>query len=259
MYRLYVDEVGTDDLANLEADNDRYLSLTGVAMKVDDARDQLEPKLNWIKSKIFEHDPDEPLNMHRRKIMQFKGAFQALRDEEKRRRFDRALLRIFTICDYTVITCLLDKRAMLKQVHWHQRHPYHYLMEILVEKYVQFLERKQSVGDIMPEGRKKPNDPLLQDAYVTVRENGTYHVSAQRMAARLPALNLKFRYKADNIAGLQLCDLIAHPSHMIIRQRLGHPVELGAFCDQVKTILLNHKYDRSGMGNIVGYGMKWLP
>lgn len=259
MYRLYVDEVGTDDLVNVESDNDRFLSLTGVAMHVDHARDELEPKINWIKANLFGHDPDEPLIFHRRKIMQFKGAFQALRDEEKRASFDHAILRVFSDCDYTVITCLLDKRAMLKQVRWRNRHPYHYLMEILVEKYVQFLERKGQTGDIMPEGRKNPKDQQLQEAYQFVRETGTYHVGRSRMATRLPSQSLKFRYKTHNIAGLQLCDLIAHPSHMIIRERLGHEIELGAFCQKVKALLINHKYDRSGMGNIVGYGMKWLP
>lgn len=42
MYRLHVDEVGTDDLGHLEADEDRYLSLTGIAMEIDKARDDLE-------------------------------------------------------------------------------------------------------------------------------------------------------------------------------------------------------------------------
>jgi hypothetical protein len=43
MYRLYVDEVGTDDMTNLEDDNHRYLSLTGVAMEVSHARDWNSP------------------------------------------------------------------------------------------------------------------------------------------------------------------------------------------------------------------------
>lgn len=43
MYRLYIDEVGTDDMIHLEEDNHRYLSLTGVAMEVNHARDHLAP------------------------------------------------------------------------------------------------------------------------------------------------------------------------------------------------------------------------
>lgn len=51
MYRLYVDEVGTDDLTHLDDDNNRYLSLTGVAMKITVARDDLGPRLDAIKAK----------------------------------------------------------------------------------------------------------------------------------------------------------------------------------------------------------------
>ena len=43
MFRRYVDEVGTDDMSNLEIDHHRYLSLTGVAMKKTHARDYLVP------------------------------------------------------------------------------------------------------------------------------------------------------------------------------------------------------------------------
>jgi hypothetical protein len=79
------------------------------------------------------------------------------------------------------------------------------------------------------------------------------------MRAQIPSSNLKFRYKRDNVAGLQLADLLAHPSHMTIRERMGHEVHLGGFCQQVQTLLRAEKYDRSNGGSVVGYGMKWLP
>jgi len=80
------------------------------------------------------------------------------------------------------------------------------------------------------------------------------------MKKRVPSSNLKFRYKRDNVAGLQLADLLAHPSHMAIRERMGHEVTLGGFCEKVTGFLNGSKYDRSPTsGTIVGYGMKWLP
>lgn len=258
MYRLYVDEVGTDDVTKIEADEDRYLSLTGVAMETAHARDSLAPKFEWIKAKVFDHDPDHPIIFHRRKIVQRKRVFGVLNDDTKRDLFDRAILRVLNRCDYRVITAFIDKQAMLKQPKWRNKHPYHFLMEVLVEKYAQFLERKDAIGDIMPEGRKGPKDSALQIAFETVRREGTFYVSTARICARIPSAHLKFRYKPDNIDGLQLCDLLAHPSHMIIRERLGHSVELGAFTSRIKTLLMQEKYDRSGTGTIMGYGMKWL-
>jgi hypothetical protein len=259
MYRLYVDEVGTDGLTNLEKDKHRYLSLTGVAMKIDYARDHLTPNLNWVKSTVFNHDPDDPLVFHRKDIMGYKGPYECLRVEEKAALFNKAMLRLYDVSEYVVITALIDKLWMLKQEHWERKHPYHYLMEVMVEKYTQFLERKSSIGDIMPESRQG-KDELLQSAFASVRENGTDFVEPTRISSTIRAKSLKFRTKRDNIAGLQLCDLIAHPSHMFVRHKMQHDVCLGPFSRQVSDILWLRKYDRSPYnGKIMGYGIKHMP
>ena len=132
-------------------------------------------------------------------------------------------------------------------------------MEILVEKYAQWLERKQGYGDIMPEKRRGPKDAALQSAFEAVRQNGTRFIPAARIQARIRATKLKFRDKADDVPGLQLCDLIAHPSHMFVRQQQGHVVTLGPFARRVVPILVHNKYDRGYSGNIPGYGTKYLP
>ena len=181
-----------------------------------------------------------------------------MNDPEKHALFDKAIMRIFSGSSYTIITAFIDKKAMLKQDRWSNLEPYHFLMDVLVEKYVQFLERRDSIGDIMPEGRKGKKDQRLQKVFASTRKNGTFYVGSKRICAKIPSSNLKIRYKPDNIAGLQLCDLLAHPSHMIIRERLDHPVILGSFCGQLKTLLMQEKYDRSANGTILGYGMKWL-
>jgi hypothetical protein len=259
MYRLYIDEVGADGLTNLDKDKHRYLSLTGIAMRVEHARDYLEPTLNKIKAEIFDHDPDSPLILHRKEIMGFKGPYQRLRDKDVCAAFDKAILATFEGADYAVITALIDKAWMLKQYHWANRHPYHYLMEIVVEKYVQFLERRHDIGDLMPESRQD-KDVLLQSAYNGVRAKGTSFVNPQRIASALRGDKLKFRRKEHNVAGLQLCDLLAHPSHMYTRYLMRHEVNLGQFSTKVCGILIDTKYDRSPWnGKIVGYGIKHLP
>ena len=259
MYRLYVDEVGTDHLTNLTDDKGRYLSLTGVAMKIADARDVLEPAFNSIKAELFKHDPDSPLILHRKDIMGGNGPFLKIRtDPEFRAAFDARIVASFKNTPYVVITALIDKLWMIKQTHWAERHPYHYLMEILVEKYVQFLERRRAIGDIMPESRQG-KDGLLQKAYEAVRSRGTQYVAAPRIGSVLRGSKLKFRKKSENCAGLQLCDLLAHPSHMFVRYQMGHDVSRGPFCLGVCDILWNIKYDRSYSGRIKGYGYKHLP
>lgn len=260
MYRLYIDEHGTDDVTSVEGDNERYLSLTGVAMKVDVARDILAPALDQLKADIFDHDPDEPIILHRKKIVKGNGPFGVLdKDPDLRAAFDARIKQIKATTDYRVITALIDKRAMLGKLNWVNKQPYHYLMEVMAEKFSLFLDRMNDIGDIMPEGRMGKSDERLQTAYMQVRGAGTYYVSAHAMRKRIPSSNLKFRYKRDNIAGLQLADLLAHPSHMIVREKMGHQVTLGSYCAEMKALLIDHKYDRSQWGKVVGYGMKWLP
>jgi hypothetical protein len=259
MYRLYIDEQGTDAMSDLENPDNRFLSLTGVAMRMEEARDSLNPKFAWIKANVFDHDGDYPLILHRRKIVQRKGPFGVLNDDDKRALFDKALLRTMKVCEYRVITAVIDKLEASKKDKWKEKHPYHYLMQIMTEKFSRFLDRMNDFGDIMPEGRMGKKDTFLQDAYEAVRANGNYYYCPAQIRHRIPSDNLKFRYKPDNIAGQQLADLIAHPSHISILAERGFPVTLGKFAKKVEDILVATKYDRSVTGGIKGYGRKFLP
>ncbi|VVT04765.1 DUF3800 domain-containing protein [Erythrobacter sp. EC-HK427] len=260
MIRLYVDEQGTDTLTNLDQDKHRFLSLTGVALNREYARDNLVPAINSLKGDLFNEDPDEPFSLHRSHILGGNGPFHKIRtDDAFKAQFNQRITDIFVDTDYKVITALIDKQWMVKQWHWERRHPYHYLMEILVEKFAQYLERAGDIGDIMPESRQK-KDRLLQSEYARVRAEGTQYVDSARIQSVLRGGSLKFRTKRDNIAGLQLCDLLAHPSHMFVREKMGHNVNRSAFSTMVGNILLNHgKYDRSASGKVKGYGYKHLP
>ena len=260
MIRLYVDEVGTDDRLHVEKDKHRFLSLTGVAMDTRHAGDHLIPAMNAIKADLFNHDPDSPLVFHRTDIMGGKGPFQRIREDgDFRAEFDNRIISLMNDAEYTVITALIDKQWMLRQDHWLKTHPYHYLMEIMVEKYAQFLERAGTIGDIMPEARRGNKDNLLQQAFDTVMRNGTDFVSSNRMNSAIRSRNLKFRTKKDKICGLELCDLLAHPSHINTRRRMNHDVNPGPFATQVIEVLERAKYDRSYNGKIIGYGIKHLP
>ncbi|MCF6304791.1 MAG: DUF3800 domain-containing protein [Rhodobacteraceae bacterium] len=259
MYRLYLDEVGTDDLVHLEKDSHRYLSLTGVAIELQHVGDVLNPFIRDLKQSVFEIDPDEKVHLHRYDIVGKKGVFGQLRDANKLARFNAGITSLINDTEYTVITAVVDKLAMSRMDHWSTVHPYHYLMEILVEKYAQFLERKNSIGDIMPEARRGRKDKDLQLEFERVKEAGTTYISSERIESVIRANKLKFRTKDHNISGLQLCDLIAHPSHMHIRNIHGHPVKLGEFAIKVRDTLERSKYDRSYRGKINGYGIKTVP
>jgi len=258
-YRLYLDESGTDDVTHCDAEEHRYLGLTGVIIKQDHCRDVCVPDLARIKREIFDHDPDHPPCLHREDIKGFKREFHVLRDEALRKRFDDAIIKHMEDVQFTVIAAVIDKLGMMKKVNWTNKEPYHYLMEIMTEKFTLFLERKKDTGDIMPEMRRGKKDKDLQSAYLRTWRGGTYHATQSLIQARLPAKQLKFRNKEHNIAGLQLSDLIAHPSALYVRQRVGHKVKLGPYALRIIDLLRGKKYDRSFWGTTMGYGMKYLP
>ena len=259
VYRLYIDEVGNDDIGNVHDHRHRFLSLTGVAMNLDYVREHASPRMDALKADIFKHDPDSPVILHRKDIMNKRGIFGALNDDELRERFDTALMQYLKDTDYTVITVVMDKKGMLDIDYWVEKQPYHYLMRILVEKYVQWLERQGGTGDLMPEKRRGKKDTALQNAFLRVRERGSDFVASDRIRSALPAKSLKFREKRDNVTGLQICDLVAHPSHIYVRTLQNHEVELGPFAQKIIPILREEKYDRSYVGRISGYGIKYLP
>jgi len=141
---------------------------------------------------------------------------------------------------------------------WHYD-PYHYCQEVLLERYVLWLERKGAVGDVMAESRGGREDRRLKDSFNRIWLEGTRYVPANQFAARLTSRQLKVKTKANNIAGLQLADLIAHPSFKYIlcrRQKTAQPRTFGA---QIAQILVGCKFLRSPSGTLVGWGCKWLP
>jgi hypothetical protein len=260
-YRLFLDEVGNDDLEHADDDHHRFLSLTGVVMGERYAATTATQRLDAIKGRFFQGLASHQVIFHRKDIMQRRGPFGILSNIFIADDFDDAVIGYIQDLDFRVITVLIDKFAMRRMTHWKKTHPYHFLMEILVEKYSRFLDDQMSTGDIMPEARRGKKDRELQAAFDEVRKNGTDFATRALITARIPAPDLKFKSKRDNISGLQLCDLIAHPSHQFVRRYHGwHKVKLSPFAERVMGFVEPYKYHRRFEdGRIVGYGIKYLP
>ncbi len=258
-FRMYVDEVGNDDLTNVNDERHRYLSLSGAIFNQDYMRDVFVPTIDKLKREFFRGDPDEKVVFHRKDILQKNGPFKILNDVDTCKEFDAELHNLIRNSDYKLITAVIDKKALLTKSHWVKNHPYHWLMEILIEKYCQFLERHNAIGDLMPEKRHGKPDQSLQIAYESVYENGTRFAAADKIKKHITSSKLKFRAKSDNIAGLELCDLVAHPSYIHVRGCQGHTVNLGEFALKVVHALEELRYDRSPYNGIVkGYGWKYF-
>jgi len=124
--------------------------------------------------------------------------------------------------------------------------PYHYCLAVLLERFNFWLNRENSVGDVMAESRGGKEDIRLKDSFHRLWKQGTDFVGPEQFQKSLTSKQLKVKPKSANVSGLQLADIIAHPSRAEILDAeglLGRP--LATFSKKVID-LLQDKYDRQG-------------
>ena len=259
MYRLYIDETGNPDLGSSDDPNHRYLSLTGVIIERDHVRNILTPRLNALKQEFFDPDPDEPIVLHRKDIMKRNWPFHTLRNPALAAEFDRRLLSLLQDCEYVVITAVIDKLEHRRRYVVWRYNPYHYCLEVLLERYALWLNRRRVTGDVMAEVRGRWFDLRLEKAFSRHYKHGTAFVRRDVMQRCLTSKNLKLKTKEKNISGLQVADILAHPSSLNIRSCHAGDVTPRGFGQEIVSLLNDSKYNRSPQGNIDGWGTKWLP
>lgn len=199
----------------MEASKDskhRYLSLTGIIMELGYVSEIAFPRIEKLKKAYFQSHVDDPIILHRKEIVNGKYPFQSLRDEKKRTDFDHDLFVLLRELDYNVITIIIDKLEHKTRYQVWQQDPYHYSLRILLERYILFLKGRGACGDVMAESRGGREDIRLKKSYEKVFREGTEYVNLEAFAKILTSRQLKIKEKSNNIAGLQIADLIAHPS-----------------------------------------------
>lgn len=258
-YRLYVDEVGNPDLKSSENEEHRFLCLAGVAFELDYSANNLNPELEDLKKKYFNSHPDEPIILHRKELLYKKPPFSILKDPEILKKFNKELLKKLSNWKYSVFAVLIDKKEHDERYSTWKYDPYHYCQEILIERFRLFLDINGSKGDIMVESRGSKEDMRLKDSFRRIMENGTHNLSTDDLRSHFTSLELKVKPKTANISGLQLADLIAHPSRRwFFKTILGMDDGKSTFEDEIIDILEKSKFFRY-RGKIYGYGAKKLP
>ena len=254
-YRMYVDEVGNSDLESSDNPNHRFLSLTGIIINLDYVKETLHPEMEGLKVEYFNSHPDEPIILHRKELVNARPPFQALKDPMVRKAFDKDLLTCLRRWEYTVITVCLDKKKHRDTYSTWRYDPYHYCLAVLLERFNFWLNRHNARGDVMAESRGGKEDRRLKDSFHRLWEQGTDYVAPGQFQRSFTSRQLKVKPKTANVSGLQLADIIAHPSRAEILDEegfLGRP--LAPFAKRIIEIL-QQKYDRQG-GRI--FGKKFL-
>ena len=144
MIRLFVDEVGHHNMKSSADPNEQYLGLCGVMLPLEYEQGEFTDKLNALKTAVFGRSD---LCLHRREIIDRKpDPFTVLKDESKRNQFDELVLGLLEEGKYRVFTVVIDKREHKAKYAVWQFQPYHYCMTVMLERYVQWLQRLGAGG-----------------------------------------------------------------------------------------------------------------
>lgn len=254
-YTLFVDENGHATLKNLDHRDNRFLSLTGVACAIEHEQRTVLVEMDDLK---LQHFGTQNVVLHCEDIKRAKKGFEVLGPVPDRQRFDRALLRMFETWEYTVFSALLDKQKLVDAYGRTRYDAYHYALEVLLDGYVVWLEGRDGLGDVLAESRGGTDDLRLKAAFRRLWHDGTGHLDPDRVQARLTSPEIKIRRKAPGLAGLQLTDLLAHPSFASMRATVEGAEMQSVFGRQVVAILDASKYHAVD-GVVDGNGRRWLP
>ena len=257
-YRIYIDETGNSDLNSSDNPNHRFLTLTGVVLSLNYVKDILHPDMESIKNDIFNQHPDDPIILHRKEIVNRKHPFENLKNPDIAINFNSIILDKLSEWNYKIITVLIDKKEHKETYNTWKYDPYHYCLAVLMERYLFFLEDKNACGDVMIESRGGKEDLRLKKSFKKLYCEGTEYISNKRFQALLTSREIKVRAKKANIAGLQLADLVAHPSRRQFLLHLGFlKKSKKIFGDDIIESIQSKYYKKNN--KLYGYGMKKLP
>jgi hypothetical protein len=259
-YRLYLDESGDHVFRETTETAHRFLCLLGCWFQNPDYV-QFHEALENLKELHLHHHPDNPVILHREDMINTRKAFKVLQDEKKRAEFDTDLLNIIQSAEFRVVAVVIDKAALRASYGESAAHPYHLGLGFLLQRYAGYLNRINRVGDVMAEARGGAEDLLLKESYSRVYDHGIWGVtSAGFFQSALSSREMKLRGKKANISGLQLADLLGHPTKMWTLRHYGLiDDELAPFAKRLMKIV-GYKFNRQLYNNrLEGYGIVLYP
>lgn len=240
---LFLDESGDHNLSVIDPQYPMFV-LGGVIMEVDYAKGALADALDDFKRQMLGRTD---IVLHTADIVRNRNGFERMKDPGYRAEFLEGLNDLMRRAEYRVVACAVHKSAHLARYGFGAVDPYMLSLDVLVERFCLDVGHVARGGIIVAEKRDPVLDRGLDLAWLNLKINGTRFVQAHDIDHRMAGLAL--RAKSDNIAGLQLADLVVSP---IGRHVLGK-------ADREDWRIVESKFRRSPKGKIEGYGLVCLP
>lgn len=217
------------------------------------------PDLEDLKQRYFGGHPDDPVILHRAEIVKRAPPYDTLLDPALAERFGRELMDSLRTWEYTAFTAVVDKIDLAAIFPTIKPDPYHRSVELLVTRFAEWLDARQAEGDVFAESRGGNEDNRMKEHFRQLMATARTIYPEGPLATRLTSREIKVKPKSNNVAGLQLADLLAHPAMLAMvdaRTGRGRRADYGG---QVVEVLEAVKYARDALGTIEGIGRLWIP
>ena len=214
MKAFYMDESGEWNPAVRDADYPVFV-LGGIIADKDYADGPLTDAVNDFKRELF---GDSDIILHTADIARNRKGFEALGDATARRRFYARMNELMEGLEYSVAACAVRKDEFAPSG-LGQRDLYRVCLSPLARRFGAEIGDVRDGGIIIAESRSATRlNRAVETEWQNLKAADADAAPSAKIADRVIALNL--RDKQDNIAGLQLADLVLSP---IGRRLTGKP------------------------------------
>ena len=240
---LFLDESGDHNLTVIDPNYPVFV-LGGVIVDQDYAEGPLSEAFDDFKVRLFGRTD---IALHTADIVRNRNGFERLEDAQFRSQFYEGLNSLVSGLEFTVVACAIRKNDHFRHYGAAAIDLYRLSLHSLAELFCNDIGAVRNGGMIVAESRNPALDQDLGHSWASLRRRGSGYSGAEMIRDRIRSLT--FRAKQENIAGLQLADLIVSP---IGRHVLGKT-------DNDDWQIVEQKFRRGPGGEPEGYGLVSLP
>lgn len=241
---MFLDESGDHSLEKIDNSYPMFV-LAGCIFDFEYYLQETEKRVNQLKIKYFRRTD---IIFRSYDIRKQKNDFSCLVDIKKRKEFYEDLNRLIEDLRFTVIAAAINKTKLKKQ-YGQPTNPYHLCFRFILERTVMYLGRSNKKMMFRIESRETHNDQKLSEIYERFRNSNQRLFNKNEILRKL--VDLSFNQKIQNIAGMQIADLIAYP--------IGKWVLDSRKENKVFRIIEKKLHRRAGTNIYLNYGLKIFP
>ena len=202
---LFLDESGDHNMVAIDNQYPVFV-LGGVLVDKQYAETRLEDEVARFKRDMFGRTD---ISLHTMDIVRQRNGFEDLAQSDFRRRFYQSLNALMQRLQYRIIACAIRKYDLRRRPGRPVQDPYMLSLHVLVERMCIAIGRERESGVIVAESRGQPMDRELGLAWEALCVEGTAHLRPETIKEKI--VDLQIRDKKENLAGLQLADLVVSP------------------------------------------------